>query len=243
MGISINPKTFERQIMILKDLAIILTNTTRSQAYLQAMIKNQLLPSEVILMSGNIKKPRLIFENYKSFFDINEQLSTTLKDNSIKYMTVETKDINHEMVIENVKNLSSKIIIFTGGGILKKDILNLGKKFIHCHPGILPEYRGSTCFYYSILEKGNCGCSVFIMDEKIDNGKVLYQKSYKVKSKVDFDYVFDPWMRADSLIDWLRIYSDKGHLSSIKQDGSKSKDFYIIHPILKHISHSKDQRF
>ena len=69
--------------------------------------------------------------------------------------------------------------IFSGGGILKKEILELSTKFVHFHPGIVPNYRGSTCFYYSILNDDECGVTAFIMEEGLDVGDVICKKNFK----------------------------------------------------------------
>ena len=38
------------------------------------------------------------------------------------------------------------------GEIINKELIN-NYSFMHCHPGTLPQYIGSTTFYYEILKK------------------------------------------------------------------------------------------
>ena len=91
--------------------------------------------------------------------------------NNGKYKEFNFVDINNAELREYVKKITCDYIVFTGGGILKDKILDAGKKFIHIHPGIVPEYRGSTCFYYSIINEKKVGVTAFIMDKTLDNGR------------------------------------------------------------------------
>ena len=49
--------------------------------------------------------------------------------------------------------------------ILKKEILSCRTKFIHFHPGFTPDYKGSTCFYYGILDQNNKLISALSINE------------------------------------------------------------------------------
>ena len=99
---------------------------------------------------------------------------------------------------------------------------------------MLPQFRGSTTIYYSILSKSKIGCSVLILDEEIDKGPVLYNREYDIlEQNIDFDYVLDPLLRAKTLIKFLK----SNEIKPIKQiDDGHQTTFYIIHPLLKHIS-------
>ena len=82
------------------------------------------------------------------------------------------------------KYISEKVkgaVLFTGGGILKKEILSIPDvKFIHIHPGVVPDVRGADCFFWSYLLKGKAGYSVFYMNEGIDTGDILNKKEFLV---------------------------------------------------------------
>ena len=126
-------------------------------------------------------------------------------------------------------------LIFTGGGILKSEILNSGSKFIHFHPGIVPNYRGSTCFYYSIINDGNCGVTCFIMDEDLDTGDIIFQKIFPPPTNRFVDEVYDPYIRAETLREVLgKKIIEKGNFK--KQYPNKGETYFIIHPVLKHIA-------
>ena len=105
-------------------------------------------------------------------------------------------------VIKDLHNLD--YCIFAGGGILKNQILNLSTKFIHLHPGITPYYRGSTCFYYSILKENYAGVTAYIMDKNLDTGPILFQKKFQKPNHKYLDDVFDPYIRSETLIELLK---------------------------------------
>ena len=115
------------------------------------------------------------------------------------------KKINDFKCIEAVKKLKEKYIIYAAnyGDILSKQYFSLKKKFIHIHPGKLPEYKGSTTYYYEILERNSISYSAIFQNLKIDDGKIIYSRTYNLKN------------------------------TRIKKN---EKTYYIIHPVLKHIS-------
>ena len=96
-------------------------------------------------------------------------------------------DPNAEETISIIKALKQSVIIYSGpaGAILKETVLNLGKKFLHVHPGIVPKFRGSTTIYYSLLKEGTVGASAFFMDRKIDQGPIIRQDTFPNFEKND----------------------------------------------------------
>ena len=89
----------------------------------------------------------------------------------IDFQVINSYSINEENVISLLKNSNLKFFIYSGYGgiILRKEVLNIGVKFIHVHGGYLPNYKGSTCNYYSIIEQNYVGAASIIMNEKIDS--------------------------------------------------------------------------
>ena len=218
------------------DFAILLHPSLRGRAFIQNMVKEQLLPSEIILMSESKEKSPdgRKLEKY-DFFDPNIKASVTLESNNLNFRTVNSVDCNNLSVIDAVSQLKSKWLIFSGGGILRSNFLSLGKRIVHVHPGKLPDYRGSTCFYYSMLNNQGCTCTAFLMEERLDTGKVICFEDFKPPKNIDLDNIFDNWMRAVTLTKVLKIIK-KGNVTLKENDNAKSNMYYIIHPVLKNIS-------
>ena len=160
-------------------IGIILTPEARSKAYLHKILNNDLQLDEIIFMNDNrIEKKyslKIIEISKKYNFDISISVKDILKNNNLKWKEFNFVDINHPTLIDYLKNSNTEFFIYTGGGILKKDVLNSGPKFVHFHPGIVPFYRGSTCFYYAILNEDECGVTAYIMQEGLDTGPIIYQ--------------------------------------------------------------------
>ncbi|MFI3202379.1 MAG: formyltransferase family protein [Eubacteriales bacterium] len=235
--------------------SILLANTMRGKAYLQNLIANGLLPEKVLFLTNentvmkeesnrltldqntNQKLLRSI-EGVQSVVNEKEHVEKTLKNHNIPYKLINTLQVNSEEVVQSVKNLPTKHVIYAGPGgtILKHDILNVGKQFIHVHPGDIPIYKGSTTVYYEMLLEKRLTCSIFYMNEAIDSGDMLYKKHYPIpKGYVDFDQVVDPLLRAETLVEWIKNCENKSE-NGLRGTTEKEQNFYIIHPVLKHLA-------
>ena len=220
-------------------LGIILTPDNRSKAYIQKLVENNIPLSSILFMNDSRTEKSypddVINISKKNGFDISKSVKDTLIEHNLVFKEFSFVDINHKDLVKHVKNNEEGFLIFTGGGILKKEILNSGVEFIHFHPGIVPNYRGSTCFYYSILNEENCGVTAYIMDEKLDTGDIIYQKKFNKPDHIFVDEVYDPFIRSETLVELIKkdILQKNNHK---KQDQLEGETFFIIHPVLKHIS-------
>ena len=144
------------------------------------------------------------------------------------------KTINDDFIYEEVKNNPQDYWIYTGGGIVEKRLLD-EIKLIHMHPGFVPDYKGSTCFYYSIINNNTITVTAMFMNRQIDCGDIILQNTYKEFPKGDFDFYVDPYLRTQTLKDVLKQYKKEGELKATKQVGL-GETYYVIHPVLKHIA-------
>jgi len=243
--------------MILKDIGMVAAPSLRSKAYIQALVNHKLYPSYVILLEdnySNCKPEHLLIDNagfYSSkqkkhvfnqlnnpYFKYDENMVETLKTHDVSFEVCRHTDINSKEFIQVLKNRPESFFIYSGygGTILRKDVLSCGKRFIHIHSGKLPEYKGSTTIYYSILNEGQCFATVFFIDEQIDHGEIIKIKKYPMPTDGEnIDYVYDSYIRSDALVETIKEYAKQNHFVSCPQKG-ESEIFYIIHPILKHIA-------
>ncbi|MFA5031947.1 MAG: methionyl-tRNA formyltransferase [bacterium] len=74
------------------------------------------------------------------------------------------------------------------GHILSGDFLKTPKfASINLHPSLLPKYRGAAPLQWAILNGDkNSGITTFIMDEKIDHGKILLQEKMEIGEEETF---------------------------------------------------------
>ncbi len=222
----------------MKKIGIVLTPDIRSKAYLRKIIDNKIKIDEIIFMDDGRDERKfssnIIKESKNCGFDISKSVKNIISENNLKIKKFNFVNINHLELVNYLKKSKLDFFIFAGGGILKKDILNCGPKFIHFHPGIVPDYRGSTCFYYSILNEDNCGVTAFIMDESLDTGDIIYQRIFQKPSHEFIDDVYDAHIRSETMIELLKknLLENK----KFKKQDEEGNTYYIIHPVLKHIA-------
>ena len=113
----------------------------------------------------------------------------------------------------------------------------MSKKIIHFHPGDLPQFRGSTTIYYTLILKKNITVTGFIMNRNIDEGRILFKKKFYVpKNILSINDNFDHKIRASTLVSFL---TSKNRKSFKKIKTKKNNIYYIAHPILRAIVYQK----
>lgn len=231
--------------MILKEFALLASDSARSKAYLQAMIQANKLPAVCIVYSDDCGSMKAKAKEYREcavqdkYFDIDKPVIYSLEQADIPYILVENKDINSEQMKEAIQGVEAKYLIYSGYGgyILKPHLFQLNKKYVHVHAGILPQYRGSTTVFYSYLQENVIGATAIFLNEKIDEGEMIVQDTFQLPSeKVDIDYIYEPYVRSRVLLKAIDQYLEKGILSSRQQEQEGAETYFIIHPLLKHIA-------
>jgi len=150
-----------------------------------------------VFISGqgsNLKN--LILRSRDSNFPINIRLIITnnknapgiifAKKNSIPYMVVNSKLRNHDnKILQTLKRKKISLICLSGYMkiISSNFIKKFKKKIINIHPSLLPKFKGLNTFA-RILKNSEkkTGCTVHYVDEKLDNGNIIAQKSFYINS-------------------------------------------------------------
>jgi len=154
---------------------VFLGSSEFSQPILEGLIKNQ--ASQVILVITEPDKPagrgqkitaspiKLLAQKYK-----------------IPVFQPVKLDKNFTLQLKN--QAPDLIVVASYGQILPADILSLPKYgCLNIHPSLLPKYRGPTPLQATILAgEKKAGISIIKMDEKIDHGPILSQKSLKISN-------------------------------------------------------------
>lgn len=197
------------------------------------------------------KNNAVITDSYKtpqkySTWNVEESIIETLEKNDIEYVLVKAASINDQKVIEVLKKTYPKYFVFGGGGILRKPILNIGKIFIHIHPGMVPFFKGSYCIEWSTLCGAKCAASAFYMCEKIDEGDVIARREFEYPELENNNIapLFSSNIRSELLIEVVKHFVDTGVFITHKQDPSEGETYYKMHPALMnlvlHILDSKE---
>ena len=164
------------------------------------------------------------------------------KNNKIKI--IHCNNFNSDIIIDDIKNNKSDIALFTGGGIIRKNLISQFKiGIINCHMGILPHYRGMDVVEWPILENNfhQIGLTTHLIDVGIDTGDIIETKTYKMSnfkdntiSQIRSD--FEPIM-CNMIIDACRKLINRD-IELKKQQFNDGKQYFIMHHKLKALSNN-----
>ncbi len=103
------------------------------------------------------------------------------------------EDVNNDEFIEKIKAVEADVIVsFSAPAIFKTELLSLPKKgCINLHCSLLPKYSGILPSFWTLFnDEKETGATVHYMDDEIDNGDILGQKSLEIlKSDSMFDII------------------------------------------------------
>jgi hypothetical protein len=263
------------------NLTVLFVDTIPSRIYLALLNKSGLKPKDLIYLDirPQSKKYKVIekFLGTKlAGFLLNIRKNKhvcSLGDELLSINGLKTKDLDSCLDVYGKKDIKKLIIngindkklisyfnessdkprtiLFTGGGILKEELLNTENvKFIHVHPGLVPEIRGADCFFWSMLLRGKPGYSAFYMNKGIDTGDIITKKEFDVKldnvklrkSKNEELYkailaYYDPALRIKTLIDFFYNnrddLSDLYNLPCVEQENDQGRMYFFMHTELR----------
>ena len=176
---------------------------------------------------------------------ITRKFNWNLYSDSVNRVAV--KNYRDKGVQQAIQKDDVEKVLFTGGGILPKSLVESSKKFIHVHPGKLPYVRGSDGILWSTLVRGRPGAACFYMSEGIDAGEIidthdLPATTFEISEferpndqtlyRAIFSF-YDPLMRAKVFSDILTKHH--GHLpdSGSPQSATEGTTYYFMHPIMR----------
>jgi phosphoribosylglycinamide formyltransferase-1 len=129
----------------------------------------------------------------KSKFKIKLVISNNSNAKGLYYakkFKIKKKIINYQKLIDAEKNVLNvlhknniKIICLAGFmRILSAKFINKYKgKIINIHPSLLPKYKGLNTHQRALDNKEKySGCTVHIVNSKLDSGKIILQKKIKI---------------------------------------------------------------
>ena len=130
-------------------------------------------PIEVnLIISNNVKAKGLIFAK---LYKIKK-----------KVYNYDKKKISEKRMLKDLKSNDIKLICLAGFmKILSKDFIRKFKgKILNIHPSLLPKYKGLNTHDRVIQNKEKySGCTVHLVNSKLDSGKIILQKKVKLSKK------------------------------------------------------------
>jgi len=179
----------------------------------------------------------------------NPYLEPALKDRSGIFRTLREvasayafpvaicSDQNSPDAISLLKAWSPDLIIFTGGNILSKQLLEIPRLgVLNAHLGLLPEIRGMSSPEWSLLNCVPLGITLHSMDTGIDTGPIL--QSYELPGAAHCASLNDLRNRliafgVDKMVEVVAAL-DCGTISATPQsDLHKDNQFFVMHEWLQ----------
>lgn len=230
------------------------TPSSRSRIYLDMLERHDMFPEAIVLLEDPTtetaeQKRRQADEESTTDdgpvlaedpgLDVERTVRQRVADAGVSHHCLETLNPNNDEVIDTVAELDQRLLVYSGPGgvILDGELLSVGPRFLHVHAGRLPDYRGSTTVYYSLLDEGQCGATAFIMNEDIDKGPIVAQETYSAPQDPEtLDLYYDPWIRSRLLVSALSEYRMEGSFTERPQQVDEGETYFIVHPVLKHLA-------
>lgn len=231
---------------------MVAADTSRSRAYVQALERAALLPCFVLMLENKASTllPGQIGSSASATawvdrawddvrFDPGLPVKAVLERSGIPHELAPAGDINDPGVIQAVARRAEPVFIYSGFGgvLLRSGILGAGKRFLHAHGGYLPDYKGSTTNYFSMLAEDVFGASSLFLGAEIDSGPVLIRRKFDPpRDPRQIDHLYDSAARARVLMETLRRHVETGSWQFELPENSGGETYYIIHPLLKHVA-------
>ena len=103
-----------------------------------------------------------------------------------KVYNYDKKKISEKRILKDLKSNEIKLICLAGFmKILSKDFIrNFKGKILNIHPSLLPKYKGLNTHHRAIQNKEKySGCTVHLVNSKLDSGKIILQKKVRLSKK------------------------------------------------------------
>ena len=130
-------------------------------------------PIEIILIISNNSKAKGL--KFSKLYKIKK-----------KVYNYDKKKISEKRILKDLKSNNIKLICLAGFmKILSKDFIrNFKGKILNIHPSLLPKYKGLNTHHRAIQNKEKySGCTVHLVNSKLDSGKIILQKKVKLSKK------------------------------------------------------------
>ena len=130
-------------------------------------------PIEIILIVSNNGKAKGL--KYSRIYKIKKKIYSYNK-----------KKISETKTLKDLKSNDIKLICLAGFmKILSEDFIRKFKgKILNIHPSLLPKYKGLKTHERVIKNKEKySGCTVHLVNSKLDSGKIVLQKKVKLSKK------------------------------------------------------------
>ena len=103
-----------------------------------------------------------------------------------KVFNFKSRNIVEKKILSQLKKNKIELICLAGFMkiISRNFIKNFKGKILNIHPSLLPKYKGLNTHQRAILNNEKfSGCTVHLVNSKIDSGKIILKKKVKIEKK------------------------------------------------------------
>lgn len=95
---------------------------------------------------------------------------------------IEVEDLSSPDFEAELKSLDADLFVVVAFRILPTSVLSIPKVgSINLHASLLPKYRGAAPIHWAIINgEEETGCTVFFLDEKVDTGNIIDQRTTRI---------------------------------------------------------------
>src|SRR4030088_1610301 len=156
-----------------------------------------------------------------------------------EFPVVTCSDQNSPRAIAQLKQWSPDLAIFTGGNILRDELLKIPRLgVLNSHLALLPEIRGMSSPEWSLLCGVPLGITIHFMDTGIDTGPILLRRKF---AGGDCESLTD--LRNRMIAEGIELIAeavaglDRGTVSGVAQtERETDRQFFVMHERLKTVA-------
>ena len=151
--------------------AIFISGTGSNLKSLIKFSKTNKSPISINLIVSNNSKAKGL--NYAKIYKIKK-----------KVLNFKNRNLSEDKILSILKINNIEMICLAGFmKILSKNFIKKFKgKILNIHPSLLPKYRGLNTHKRALNNKEKySGCTVHLVNSKLDSGKIILQKRVKIK--------------------------------------------------------------
>jgi len=155
------------------------------------------------------------------------------------FPVVTCSDQNSARTVAQLTQWSPDLAIFTGGDILRDEVLKVPRLgILNSHLALLPEIRGMSSPEWSLLCGVPLGITIHFMDSGVDTGPILLRREFVADG---CDSLAD--LRNKMIAEGIELIAeavaglDRGTISAVPQaDREKDCQFFVMHEQLKAVA-------
>jgi methionyl-tRNA formyltransferase len=154
-----------------------------------------------------------------------KETSVSIAAKNAQLPVVEIDDLNSEKSFELLQRLDADVYVVVAYRILPERIISIPRLgAINLHGSLLPKYRGAAPIQWALINgETDTGLTTFIIEPKIDTGKILLQQTVGIEEYDDYGSLAEKMscVGADLLVQTLDQF-ENGEIKPFpqKKDGA-----------------------